>query len=395
MTKLTINLGDKATIKSNDIILLFNALRSAGYTVIGPTIRDGAIVYDELNSIDDLPVGWTDEQEGGSYRLKKRSDNAFFGYNVGPHSWKKFLFPPSLRLWNARKNRNNFQILPENNDTPKFAFIGVRACELHAMAVQDKVFMNGAYIDPVYKSRRENAFIVAVNCGQAGNTCFCTSMKTGPKATSGYDLSLTEIIQDEIHYFLIEVGSEIGAEILNLIPHESADNKDIESADRIVEETAKNMGRSLDTNNLKELLYNNYDNPRWDDVANRCLSCSNCTMVCPTCFCTTVEDVTDLKGENAERWRKWDSCFTVDFSYIHGGSIRSTVRSRYRQWLTHKLATWIDQFGSSGCVGCGRCITWCPVAIDLTEEVSIIRLSNNNSESLSSDKSDFREKHNH
>ena len=395
MTKLTINLGDKATIKSSDIILLFNALRSAGYSVIGPTIREGTIVYEELTSIDDLPVGWTDEQEGGSYRLKKRSDNAFFGYNVGPHSWKKFLFHPSLRLWNARKNGNNFQILPENNDTPKFAFIGVRACELHAMAVQDKVFMNGTYIDPVYKSRREHAFIVAVNCGQAGNTCFCTSMKTGPKVTSGYDLSLTEIIQDEIHYFLVEVGSEIGAEILNQIPHESAENKDIESADRIVEETAKNMGRTLDTNNLKELLYNNYDNPRWDDVANRCLSCSNCTMVCPTCFCTTVEDVTDLKGENSERWRKWDSCFTVDFSYIHGGSIRSTVRSRYRQWLTHKLATWIDQFGSSGCVGCGRCITWCPVAIDLTEEVSIIRLSNNNSESLSSDKSDFREKHNH
>ncbi len=392
MTKLTINLGDKVTIKSNDIILLFNALRSAGYSVIGPTIREGTIVYEELTSIDDLPVGWTDEQEGGSYRLKKRSDNAFFGYNVGPHSWKKFLFPPSLRLWNARKNGNNFQILPENNDTPKFAFIGVRACELHAMAVQDKVFMNGAYIDPVYKSRREHAFIVAVNCGQAGNTCFCTSMKTGPKVTSGYDLSLTEIIQDEIHYFLVEVGSEIGAEILNQIPHESAENKDIESADRIVEETAKNMGRTLDTNNLKELLYNNYDNPRWDDVANRCLSCSNCTMVCPTCFCTTVEDVTDLKGENSERWRKWDSCFTVDFSYIHGGSIRATVRSRYRQWLTHKLATWIDQFGSSGCVGCGRCITWCPVAIDLTEEVRIIRLSNNNSESLSSDKSDFREK---
>ena len=395
MTKLTINLGDKATIKSNDIILLFNALRSAGYSVIGPTIREDTIVYEELTSIDDLPIGWTDEQEGGSYRLKKRSDNAFFGYNVGPHSWKKFLFPPSLRLWNARKNGNNFQILPENNDTPKFAFIGVRACELHAMAVQDKVFMNGAYIDPIYKSRREHAFIVAVNCGQAGNTCFCTSMKTGPKVTSGYDLSLTEIIQDEIHYFLVEVGSEIGAEILNQIPHESAENKDIESADRIVEETAKNMGRTLDTNNLKELLYNNYDNPRWDDVANRCLSCSNCTMVCPTCFCTTVEDVTDLKGENSERWRKWDSCFTVDFSYIHGGSIRSTVRSRYRQWLTHKLATWIDQFGSSGCVGCGRCITWCPVAIDLTEEVRIIRLSNNNSESLSSDKSDFREKHNH
>ncbi|MHB1687835.1 MAG: 4Fe-4S dicluster domain-containing protein [Ignavibacteriaceae bacterium] len=385
MTKSTLKLGDKATIKHDDFAHLFSALKNAGYVIMGSTIRDGAIVYDELNSIEDLPVGWTDEQEGGTYRLKRRSDNAYFGFNVGPHSWKKFLFPSSLRLWHAKKNGNNFQILPENNDAPKYAFIGVRACELHAIEIQDKVFMNGAYIDPVYKSRRENAFIVAVNCGQAGNTCFCTSMKTGPKATSGFDLSLTEIIQDENHYFLVEVGSEIGAEILNQVSHEAAENKDIESADRIVEGTAKNMGCTLDTSNLKELLYNNYDNPRWDDVANRCLSCSNCTMVCPTCFCTTVEDVTDLKGENSERLRKWDSCFTVDFSYIHGGSIRSSVRSRYRQWLTHKLATWIDQFGTSGCVGCGRCITWCPVAIDITEEVRAIRQSKYHPES-------FREK---
>jgi Fe-S-cluster-containing hydrogenase component 2 len=135
------------------------------------------------------------------------------------------------------------------------------------------------------------------------------------------------------------------------------------------------MGRKIDTVGIKELLYSNYEHPRWDQVAARCLSCANCTMVCPTCFCTTVEDVTDLSGEHAERWRKWDSCFTANFSYIHGGNIRATVKSRYRQWMTHKLATWIDQFGESGCVGCGRCITWCPVAIDLTEEVRAIRES--------------------
>ena len=373
MAKLSISLGDKVTIKSENIFNLLNALRNAGYSVMGPTIRDGAIVYDELTAIEDLPIGWTDEQEGGVYRIKKRLDNAFFGFNVGPHSWKKFLFPSSLRLWHAEKNGSAFQILPENNDPPKFAFIGVRACELHAIEIQDKVFMNGSYIDPAYKSRREKAFIVAVNCGQAGKTCFCTSMKTGPKVTAGYDLSLTEIIEDAIHYFLVEVGSAKGAEILNQVPHEAAESKDTEAAERIVEETAKNMGRTLDTSNIKELLYNNYDNPRWDDAANRCLSCSNCTMVCPTCFCTTVEDVTDLKGENSERVRKWDSCFTVDFSFIHGGSIRSSVRSRYRQWLTHKLASWIDQFGTSGCVGCGRCITWCPVGIDITEEVKEIQ----------------------
>ena len=124
---------------------------------------------------------------------------------------------------------------------------------------------------------------------------------------------------------------------------------------------------------IKELLYRNLEHPRWEDVARRCLSCTNCTLVCPTCFCTTVEDATDLSGGHAERRRRWDSCFSMDFSYIHGGYIRPSVKARYRQWMTHKLATWIDQFGTSGCVGCGRCITWCPVGIDITAEVKAIR----------------------
>ena len=133
---------------------------------------------------------------------------------------------------------------------------------------------------------------------------------------------------------------------------------------------AEQMGRELETDGLRELLERNREHPRWDEVSERCLTCGNCTMVCPTCFCTSVEDVTDLTGEEAERWREWDSCFSLDFSYVVGGSVRSSSRSRYRQWMTHKLGTWWDQFGSSGCVGCGRCITWCPVGIDVTEELA-------------------------
>lgn len=352
---------------------LLVALQNRGYTVVGPTARDGAIVYDELGSASDLPIGWTDEQDGGSYRLKKRPDKALFGYVVGPHSWKQFLHPPVVRLWQARQEENGFHITEEKKDAPKYAFIGVRSCELHAIAIQDKVFLNGKYTDENYRSRREDAFIIAVNCGQAGGTCFCVSMKTGPKATFGYDLALTEVLEGERHYFVVEADTELGGEILREVPHSDAGDDEEAVAERIVENTAAQMGRTMDTIDIKDLLYRNYENPRWDNVAARCLTCGNCTMVCPTCFCTTVEDVTGLTGEHAERWQKWDSCFTMDFSYIHGGSVRSSPKSRYRQWMTHKLATWIDQFGTSGCVGCGRCITWCPVAIDITEEVSAIR----------------------
>ncbi len=364
-----------AILESHHLQTLIDVLRKRGYQVIGPTLGEGAIVYDDLNSTANLPIGWTDEQDGGTYRLKKRDDKALFGYNVGPRSWKNFLFPSVLRLWKAKRNGTSFQVVTENEAIPKFAFIGVRSCDIHAIAIQDKVFLNGQYVDTHYSVRRKDAFIIAVNCGKAGGTCFCVSMNTGPKATFGFDLAMTEIIEGNNHYFHIEVGTERGVEILHEIPHRKANEKEKRSADDLLKETSEKMGRLMDTADIKELFYRNYEHPRWEDVAKRCLTCANCTMVCPTCFCTTIEDVTDLTGEHAERWRKLDSCFTTDFSYIHGGSIRTSTKSRYRQWITHKLATWTDQFGTSGCVGCGRCITWCPVAIDITEEVKAIRKS--------------------
>jgi formate hydrogenlyase subunit 6/NADH:ubiquinone oxidoreductase subunit I len=352
---------------------LLVSLREHGYTPVGPTVRDGAIVYDELESDADFPIGWTDVQEAGSYRLERRDDEALFGYVVGAHSWKKFLFPPATRLFRTTLTSNGLEIDSDTEPAPRYAFIGVRACELAAIAVQDRVFMEGAHVDPTYRTRREGALLIAVNCGQAGNTCFCVSMETGPKTQTGFDLALTELLDAGRHEFVVEVGTDRGREILEAVPHRPATDEDLEAAGRAVERASGQMGRHLDTTDIKKLLYENHDHPRWDEVASRCLTCANCTMACPTCFCSTVEDVTDLTGRHAERWRKWDSCFTLDFSYIHGGSVRVSARSRYRQWMTHKLASWIDQFGSSGCVGCGRCITWCPVGIDITEEVAAIR----------------------
>jgi formate hydrogenlyase subunit 6/NADH:ubiquinone oxidoreductase subunit I len=362
--------------ESYDFNKLIDVLKKKGYRTIGPTLKDGTIVYGELNSVEQLPVGWVDNQDAGSYRLTKRTDGTFFSYVVGPYSLKKFLFPSAMRLWQAELNGSKFEFTAQNEEIQKFAFIGVRSCDIHALLIQDRVFLNGSYLDPHYKLRREHIFVLAVNCGNAARTCFCNSIGTGPRATSGFDLALTEILDNNSHNFLVEIGTELGSEILNSIPNRKANEMEKSIADDITKKTIGEMGRNLNTSNIKELLYNNYENPRWDDVAKRCLTCANCTMVCPTCFCSTVEDITDLKGDNTERWRKWDSCFTMDFSYIHGGSIRSSNKSRYRQWITHKLATWIDQFGISGCVGCGRCITWCPVAIDITEEIQAIRENN-------------------
>jgi ferredoxin len=352
---------------------LLNALRQRGYACVGPTVRDAAIVYEEIRSEQDLPIGYTDEQDGGTYRLKKRNDEARFGYTVGPQSWKRYLFPPSTLLMKAHRTPDGFLAEPPADRTPPYAFIGVRACDLNAIAVQDRTFLNGPYVDSTYKARRESAFIVVVNCGQAARTCFCVSMSTGPMARTGYDLALTEILENDRHEFLVEIGTERGSDVARELPTRPATEDDTGAAHRMVDRAVSQMGRTMEVDGIKDLLYRNMEHPRWENVAARCLSCANCTMVCPTCFCSTVEDVTDLTGDHTERWRQWDSCFTAAHSFVHGGAVRPTTLSRYRQWMTHKLATWIDQFETSGCVGCGRCITWCPVGIDITEEVRAIR----------------------
>jgi ferredoxin len=365
-------LRNGAVISLGGLEELVVTLNRRGYRVVGPRVKDGAVVYDELESAGDLPVGWGDAQEAGTYRLVEREDDARFGYAVGPHSWKQFLQPPHIRLWRARQNGDEISLEDEPGPDRPYAFVGVRGCDRHAIAIQDRVLMEGRFADTDYAARREGAFIVTVDCADPAGTCFCVSMGTGPGVEEGFDLALTELLEGE-HRFLVRVGTERGAGLLAEIDHVPAEDSDLVTRAEIVEDSSQRMGRELDTLGLRELLQDSLEHPRWDEVAERCLTCGNCTMVCPTCFCTTVEDVTDLTGEQAERWRSWDTCFSMDHSYVHGGSVRPTGRSRYRQWMTHKLSTWWDQFDTSGCVGCGRCIAWCPVGIDITEEAAAIR----------------------
>jgi sulfhydrogenase subunit beta (sulfur reductase) len=365
------NIEARGTLDRAGLDALLAELVRQGYQVVGPRVRDGAIVYDRIASLAELPRGTGDEQAPGRYRLVKRGDEALFGYAVGPHAWKRFLHPARERLFRVTREQGGMAVTAEPADE-RWAFLGVRPCELAAIGIQDRVFTGGAHVDARYAARRAAAFIISVQCAVAGGTCFCASMGTGPRAAGGFDLALTELVDGESHRFVVEVGSEAGARVLAAVrPHDTRP-ADVARCTEITREVTARMGRSLDTEGLHDALVTQAEHPRWQEVAQRCLTCANCTMSCPTCFCSTVEDTSDLSGTHAERWKRWDSCFTMDFTSLHGGSVRASPLSRYRQWLTHKLATWHDQFGSSGCVGCGRCITWCPVGIDLTEEARAI-----------------------
>ncbi len=351
---------------------LIEVLEGRGYAVVAPTVRGGAVALAEVHGADELPRGIGDEQEAGRYRLRERDDERVFAHAAATPGVKATLFPPDELIWRGHRSGSQFAVT-DTSDGPvrPTAFVGVRGCDLRALDQHDRVLAQRGFPDARYLRRREGAFVAAVTCTDPAGTCFCTSMGGGPHPEEGFDLALTELTDP--HRFVVEVGTELGAGVLDELETTPATAEDLGAVTTAVAEATARMGRSMNTDGLKDLLYAATESPVWDDVAGRCLACMNCTMVCPTCFCTTVEDVSVLGSDDAERRRVWDSCFSEEFAHIHGGSLRTEVRSRYRQWLTHKLAAWQDQFDALGCVGCGRCITWCPVGIDLTAEVAKIR----------------------
>jgi len=364
---------DAVIIDANGVDSLITSLGSQGYRVMGPVVVNGAIVHREVQSAEEIPVGWHDSQQPGSYRLKRTDDDEAFGWAVGPESFKQSVFPSSAVLWRARRDGQDVTVEPAVDDARPEAFFGARPCEVAALDVLGGVLAGASRPDPLFTRRRGAAFVVAVECGRPAATCFCASMGSGPGAASGFDLALTELAGRD-HRFLVRVGSERGAAVLAGVASRPAGAEDLRGREEVLARAAAAITRTLDADAAPALLARNLEHPRWEDVATRCLACGNCTLVCPTCFCAAVEEKTDLAGA-VEQTRRWDSCFDLAHSYLHGGSVRVSTRSRYRQWMTHKLSTWVDQFGNSGCVGCGRCITWCPVGIDITEELAAIASS--------------------
>lgn len=354
---------------------LADLLQQDGYQIIAPTVCDHAIQWAPIQSINDLPSGWTAESNPASYRLRPRTDHALFGYWTGPGSLKSFLHPAQARLLHVERDNGSFRILEDHPVPMKRAFLGVRACDLAAVAALDRVLLDDRYSDEFYRANREASFFIAVHCTSFAPTCFCASTGTGPQAQTLYDIALHERLNGPEPEYFAEPGSPAGAAVLEKTGAPAAPPEWARELAQACQDAAAAQTRRVDLSHAAEIVERNFENPHWDAVARRCLACGNCTSSCPTCFCLNFEDRSSFDLQTAERHRVWDSCFTQNFTYIHGGSIRLSTRSRYRHWLGHKLARWQQQFGTPGCVGCGRCIAWCPAGIDITQEFQALEAS--------------------
>ena len=371
MAETQLTTGSKTALPKAALGKLIDRLHEMGYHVLGPQIQDNAIVINTLNSADDLPKGYSSQQDAGAYQLVYTGHMRYFDVTPGAQSWKQFFFPPQTELATFKKDENgHWQTEAQEKDLIPLALFGVFPCDLAAIQIQDRIFLREEWKDPIYWSRRQSALLVTVNCLHPCGTGFCASMGTGPKSNPGFDLNLTEL--EDV--FLVEIGSESGRLVMEGMPVMPPSAFWLQAAQKNLEDASAKMGRSLPNPELlPDLLLNNLEAKRWDDVAQRCMSCTSCTQVCPTCFCWDTHDSASLDGNTTTRERLWDSCFNPDYTYIVGGNTRPNTRARYRQWLTHKFGSWYPQFGTSGCVGCGRCITWCPAKIDVTIELAAIR----------------------
>lgn len=312
------------------------------FSLIGPVKADGLTEFRQINSSDELNMGYhsTMLSPGKAYLYRPREE--LFSFSFG----------------------NSIEIREAPADAEQRILVGVHSCDTNAILYLDRVFL-GQFRDPIYEARRNNTMIISLNCERVTGNCFCPSVGAGPflKSVNGYDMLLTDFGDD----YLVELKSERARGLFNVDDIKKSGAEEFKVKEEKERAALQKFTKTINMDGLDSVLRKGSEHPVWRTTAEElCLSCTNCVMVCPTCFCYDVVDEIAVDKKTVRRYRQWDACQDAKFAEVHGGNFRARRSARLRQFVTHKLGQTF-QFGVFGTVGCGRCITWCPTGIDLTE----------------------------
>ena len=283
---------------------------------------------------------------------------------------KDLFFPQSEKMFefSAQRGEEGAFILQEiqGKPRPKLVF-GLRPCDAKAFFVLDKIFQNDQYTDPYWMDKRQAAVLIGLGCNQPCPTCFCTSVGAGPFHEQGLDALAFDLGDKLLLKTLTPKGEEVLKKAQGLSP---ADTKDQAQGQEIKKQAEAAIKSRVETDQIdKRTVLELFEAPHWEVVQERCLNCGVCTFVCPTCHCFDIQD--EVHGQTGVRLRNWDYCMSWLFT-MHGSghNPRATKKERVRQRFMHKFKYIpLKRDGEIGCVGCGRCVTLCPVNIDVRDVV--------------------------
>lgn len=297
-----------------------------------------------------------------------------FDYKNTRLSPKSFALPQSERMFEFSLNKEDKDrsILKEaENDYSPKALIGIRPCDANAFNAVNANFNNPEFKDPWWTKHRDSLVLVGLGCNEPDSTCFCTSVGGGPFDEKGLDILLFDLNEDVLIRPITEKGSTL-LETASIT--QEADNNLAKKADELKAASEKKISSHVATDKLKSKnVLELFNASFWDDIAFSCINCGTCTFLCPTCWCFDIQDETTY--DQGDRIRNWDSCMFPLFTlHASGHNPRSEKVQRVRQRFMHKLKYYVDKYDNGiACVGCGRCVKYCPVNIDIRE---VIRLMN-------------------
>lgn len=336
----------EAVIMTEDDLDRFVQSASERFNIFGPKKKDVTHVFGEIRSRREMDL---------NYRT-----------TILPP--KKIFHPPTETLFHFSR-KNGFSIKKARRKPRNMLLVGVHACDLNAILRLDRFFTED-FRDPLYLDRRKRSAVVALNCTEIGENCFCHSMGAGPECGGGSDLLMTDLGGR----YLVEIGTDTGRELLRSLELPKADDRDMKERDRRLAHAKETFKKFIDTEGLADAAARSFEHPVWKELAEIDLSCGSCSLVCPTCYCYDVLDRIDLRLEHGERVRELDSCQLLEHASVAmGGNFRRERKDRMRQWMLCKLRYTGQEHGFSGCVGCGRCIGACTVHIDIAQVAARIR----------------------